>query len=361
MILKPFIDYPRRLRNHRMKLLLITVVAFLWTYSYPRSTFWDVRVSNVTPQIALASGTVYSLSENGIFLAIDEHTGKIKWRRNFSGDSFSMAVEPRTNTVYVGLKNTLVRMDGYTGSILWERNTGLNDGCELSFEGDMLIATGLGGAVRIMPDGEVKWKYPLASALEYITVSANRVFICTSEPSLHCLDSATGRRIWRKDTGYIHSLTKISVDAIAVVDGSLHILSQRNGDELWQLQENTAKPVVYGNNLYYALGRAVYMVPLTGGPPHLVANTNRKLASQILVRGQYLYVCADVDILLKVDTVSCKVVRIVNMAGITSRFSLENRTWLALGSSLITDEILGSDNNIIAASRYGHVFSVSTQ
>jgi outer membrane protein assembly factor BamB len=169
-----------------------------------------------TPTVA--SDTVYIASMDHGLYALDRGSGKVRWRFDAGAPLFATA-SVWGDTVCIGANRAIYGLDAKSGRRKWQVDTGSFFQSRAAAADGVFILGGWDNALYAVATdtGQLRWKQPMgrtdggrgrisfyySPAIASPTVSGNRVYVCTNDGLLHCLDIATGAEQWavRAPTG----------------------------------------------------------------------------------------------------------------------------------------------------------------
>lgn len=225
-------------------------------YSIKKALLWysNRAVSaKISGGLTVAYETVFFGTENGYVYALEESTGKLKWKVGVLGE---VIAAPAVDDGVVLVNTTsghLIALNPDTGAQKWMTES---DVPPLSLRGVSAPAAGSGGAlvgtptgklkVSILETGLVAWETQIASPsgateLERIVdidvkplVFAGNVFVISYNGTLSAVELRTGQVVWTREYGSYRNIS-IAGNRLFVVDNNstLFAIDRRSGVELW--------------------------------------------------------------------------------------------------------------------------------
>jgi len=227
----------------------------IWKFN-PQAGIWDRA-------FAADQNSVYAGTRNAELSAIDLESGKLRWNAKLG---FQLQVRPlihegvvyaATTQVGPGLpmrperKARLFAFNAEDGTLLWSYETLYYALQTPSISGDTIFIGGSyydpeqdideGGPMAIqarnVKDGVLKWTYfGVEGFIKTIYAAANEVAFVGYQDFVTALDTQSGKRLWRKDTG--NWVPALSGNKSMLYYGSANTIvhAQRMGDgaRIWQ-------------------------------------------------------------------------------------------------------------------------------
>lgn len=225
-------------------------------YSFKKAMLWysNRAVSaKIAGGLSVAYESVFFGTENGYVYALEEATGKVKWKVGVKGEVISAPAVDAGIVLVNTTSGHLIALNPETGEQKWVTES---DVPPLSLRGVSAPAAESGGAiigtpsgklqVSIIETGMVAWETQIASPsgateLERIVdidvkplVFGGNVFVISYNGTLSAVELRTGQVIWTREYGSYRNLT-IDGNRLFVVDNSsnLYAIDRRSGVELW--------------------------------------------------------------------------------------------------------------------------------
>jgi outer membrane protein assembly factor BamB len=225
-------------------------------YSFKKAMLWysNRAVSaKISGGLSVAYQSVYFGTEDGYVYALEEATGKLKWKVGVKGEVISAPAIDAGVVLVNTTSGHLIALNPENGEQKWVTES---DVPPLTLRGVSAPAADSGGAligtpsgklkVSILETGMVAWETQIASPsgateLERIVdidvkplVFGGNVFVVSYNGTLSAVELRTGQVIWTREYG---SYRNISIDGnrLFVVDNSSNIfaIDRRSGVELW--------------------------------------------------------------------------------------------------------------------------------
>jgi outer membrane protein assembly factor BamB len=209
--------------------------------------------AKISGGLSVAYQSVYFGTEDGYVYALEEATGKLKWKVGVKGEVISAPAIDAGVVLVNTTSGHLIALNPENGEQKWVTES---DVPPLTLRGVSAPAADSGGAligtpsgklkVSILETGMVAWETQIASPsgateLERIVdidvkplVFGGNVFVVSYNGTLSAVELRTGQVIWTREYG---SYRNISIDGnrLFVVDNSSNIfaIDRRSGVELW--------------------------------------------------------------------------------------------------------------------------------
>ncbi len=159
---------------------------------------WQVDIDGLGFEAApiIAEGTVFVADAEGRIIALEQSTGKEKWRLNVDS-GFTASGAYHSGRVYFGDIEGVVRaLDAASGKLQWEYSTGTEISAGPTFDGTNLLVTSQDGALYCLhrDTGALSWKYETGDQLRCAaTIAEKRTFLGGCDSKLHVVDIDTGK------------------------------------------------------------------------------------------------------------------------------------------------------------------------
>src|SRR6185503_9733364 len=194
-----------------------------------KGTKWTFQTEGpIIGSPAIAKGTVYIGSTDGNMYAVDQETGKQKWKfKTFASRQVTSSPTIANGLVYFGgFDGILYAVDAQTGTLKW---TFVFE-YERRFEGKRLH--GYPSGFQTIPDS---WDIYTSSP----AVSNGRVYIGSGDGNVYCVDALTGILQWKFATGDIVHASPAVVNSVVYIgswDSYLYALDAETGQEKWSFK-----------------------------------------------------------------------------------------------------------------------------
>ncbi|WP_254536066.1 outer membrane protein assembly factor BamB family protein [Halomarina litorea] len=227
---------------------------------------WTVAESKGLATPTVVGDAVFTTSA-GNTRALDRRDGSLCWQYDVGYGSPGASPTVLDGTVYV-TDGEVTALDARTGERRWvaEVNTASPQGTAAT--PDLVAATsgsgGEGGAYGIDPaDGTLLWNAgAVGESYAPPVIGDGRVFVVTTDGTLHALDSADGSPVWR------HELRRSAYERVTVAeemvyvkgtnDRTLFALDTVDGTERWSVEFDAGAPrlvpTVAADRVYVAEG-----------------------------------------------------------------------------------------------------------
>jgi len=201
----------------------------------------------------VVDGRLYIAGENGYARAIDPQTGKQIWRTFLGGigpgtllGSNGAETSPAVadGELYAATYDgDLFCLDTNDGKVRWKTRTHDDTDASPVIAGEFVYAAAEEKASHLFcfarDTGREVWRYSENPLGFWSTpaVVGDRIFVGGDDQKLHCVDAATGKGVWRFETGGAVWCSPSVVDGKVVFgsrDGLLYILDAASGREIWR-------------------------------------------------------------------------------------------------------------------------------
>ena len=177
---------------------------------------------------AIANGVIFIGSTDGNVYALDQETGKQKWKfKTFASRQVTSTPTIANGLVYFGaFDGILYAVDAETGTVKW---TFVSE-YERRFEGKRLH--GYPSGFQTIPDS---WDIYTSSP----AVFNGRVYIGSGDGNVYCVDAVTGILQWKFATGdIVHASPAIANNTVYIGswDSYLYALDAETGQEKWRFK-----------------------------------------------------------------------------------------------------------------------------
>jgi outer membrane protein assembly factor BamB len=249
----------------------------------------------------------------GFVIAMEQKTGRVRWRRDMGVTESSPLVVG--NFVYVGSWNHKVyALDVRTGKVRWTYDTGEVISSSAAYSDGMIYIGGVDGHLFALDarTGKLRWRASSFSRFGrrehfYVTpsVAYGRVYLGNSDGTVYAFGAKTGNLLWAQRAGtYVYTAAAVWNKRVFVgtYDGFFLALDAATGDVLWRWEAPSAihgAPTVMAGLVYFssvssrvALKAQRYVKRGKRGTYALDALTG-KLVWKWLGMGQYSPIVAD--------------------------------------------------------------------
>lgn len=238
---------------------------------------WRRRVGGLAASApAAANGLAYFVGNRGGYggiagagnatvTAIDQRTGRVRWRRALasSSESSPLVVQGR---VYVGSQSgTVYALRAKSGRVVWTRTAGGPVKTALAYAKGRLFFGDYGGSVTSMRlNGSVAWRNSGNGEI-YATpaVAYGRVYVGSKSGSVYAFGASSGRLLWSHPTGaYVYAAPAVAnvkglgpTVFVGSYSGQFMALSARDGHLIWSRSGGgiiSGAGSVIGNVVYFS-------------------------------------------------------------------------------------------------------------
>lgn len=218
------------------------------------SKLWSDGISaKVSGGLVVSYSSVFFGTENGVVMALDADTGKVKWQTSVKGEVLAQpAVDEGLVVVNTG-SGKLFALDAETGEQRWVYESevpaltlrGIAN--PTISNGGAIVGTANGKvAVTFVDSGQTLWEQTVAAPtgsteLERLVdidsqtiVFGGVIYVVSFNGTLAAMDLRTGRVIWKREYRSYRRMS-LSGNSLFVVDdkSQVYALDRRNGVELW--------------------------------------------------------------------------------------------------------------------------------
>lgn len=220
---------------------------------HPVWTFRGRALLEFPPVIAY--GRIYIVNNRGEVFALDERTGKVRWRYHSRRCSAASPAVGR-HLVFVALLNRppcnasrgedgrVIAFDAETGKIRWSRGTGPTETSPL-FAGNVVVVGDWSHNVYAFTtsSGNLRWHYKSGGQIKgAMTLAGGRVYFGSYDTHVYALDVRTGKRVWRATsqprvgrTGTFYANPAVAYGRVylGATDGKMYSYGARSGKLRW--------------------------------------------------------------------------------------------------------------------------------
>jgi outer membrane protein assembly factor BamB len=254
--------------------------------SDPLRLAWQFPSTETTALSPSASDlTVYLPLSDGVILALDPATGRLRWREMLGGSVSADTLATPTSVFVaneitgsgvsqVSAKGALRALSADTGLTLWMRTLPYPVRGGMAQSDGILYVLTLDKKVMAIRanNGEVVWYLQLSDMpTSRILATDARLFFGTEDGSLYCLERSTGNTIWRYRThGAISGRPAVSGSDVIFgsADGFVYCNDIATGKKLWDVRTGAgvqSVDVADGRVIAASLDNFVYGFTLSRG------------------------------------------------------------------------------------------------
>jgi outer membrane protein assembly factor BamB len=162
------------------------------------------------------------------------------------------------NRLYFGCGDTFYALDAQTGKVIWKLDATGKSWSAAHFSENSVYVSSPGRLHAISPeDGSERWNYAVDKRLGSPYADQNRVFVGSEEGTLYALDAEKGKRLWTfnvvKAVSVASGIWQNKIYA-ASKDHSLYAIDMDDGECLWHF---TTGDKIYGTR--YVSDGVVYL------------------------------------------------------------------------------------------------------
>lgn len=218
------------------------------------TNLWADGISaKIAGGIVVSYDTVFLGTENGLVLALDAGTGKVKWQQKVRGEVLAPPVVDEGVVVVNTGSGIMHCLDAQSGEERWVYESEVPP---LSLRGISSPTISAGAAIvgtangrlaaAVLENGQVAWEQTVAAAsgtteLERLVdidsealVLAGVVYTVSFNGTLAAVELRTGRVIWKREYRSYRRMSLEGNNLFVVDDNSqVYALDRRNGVELW--------------------------------------------------------------------------------------------------------------------------------
>jgi outer membrane protein assembly factor BamB len=227
---------------------------------------WRAAIGPSESSPVVANGLVYVGDWRGTVSALDERTGKPRWRFAAGGRVKDAPALTGRRLVFGSYDGHVYAVNALTGKLLWKAAAQPRLGGLGTFYSTPAVAYGrvyigsTDGKVYSYgaASGKLRWSYS-TGAYVYASpaVWRKRVLVGSYSQDFYALDAATGNRLWQfKANGAISGSATV-IDGIvyfASLTGRTYALDARTGRQVWTFPDGRYTPVVADRDRLYLIG-----------------------------------------------------------------------------------------------------------
>ena len=205
-------------------------------------------------------------SARGFVVAMDQKTGRVRWRFDTGSVESSPLIVGRT--LYVGAwDHNVYALDARTGAVRWRYDTGAEINGSAAYS-DGLVYIGTNGGHLYALDartGRLRWRassFARFGRREYFyatpAVAYGRVYAGNTDGTLYAFGAKTGNLLWAQSAGsYVYSAAAVWRNRVYVgtYDGYFSAFDAATGDRIWRWEAPSAihgAPTVMAGLVYFS-------------------------------------------------------------------------------------------------------------
>jgi outer membrane protein assembly factor BamB len=262
----------------------------------PFHTLWNVQTGEyIEFPPAVAEGRVFVANQDGRFLALDGRTGKTLWRKEFRSCVASgpavwrrlviqtlMDPLPCTRSDRQSQPGAVVAMDQRTGRVRWRFDTNVVESSPLVVGNSVFFGAWNHQIYSLdARTGKKRWSYDAGEEVNSSAAYADgTIYIGGDEGHLFALNAWTGSLKWRASSfsrfgrrEYFYPTPTLAYGRVYIgnADGTLYAFGAKSGDLLWAQEAGTyvyTAAAVWRNRVYVGTydGRFRAFDAATGDP-----------------------------------------------------------------------------------------------
>ena len=216
------------------------------TLATPLALRWTFKTTNaVKSSAAIAAGTVFIGSDDGNLYALDLASGAKRWAFKTDGriEATPLVLD---GTVYVGAADfKLHAIDAKTGTEKWSYATE-----DKILGGANWFRSRTGAAALLPPNAGDRSVAPPGAT------GALRILVGSYDFKVHCVDAATGAKVWTFETSnYVNGTPAVAEGRVVFggCDGNLHAVDAETGREIASIEAGAyiaGSPALVGPRAY---------------------------------------------------------------------------------------------------------------
>lgn len=219
----------------------------------------------------LVDGTIYQGNAADGFVAVDEKSGHILWKKNIKNGVNSGAVEKKGLIYFGGNDGQFYGVKKSNGQIVWTFPTQSESLSAPILDGSTIYFLSGNGTIYALDaaTGKMNWSYAQRDnssinirASASPVIDGNFLYVGFSDGTFSCFDKTKGFLKWERNIATpqerfkdIGSTAVVNGDSIYVstYSGSLFSIKKSNGEINWKTEEGSPYAVtVEGNRIYYS-------------------------------------------------------------------------------------------------------------
>ncbi|MBI2922822.1 MAG: PQQ-binding-like beta-propeller repeat protein [Planctomycetes bacterium] len=277
---------------------------------------WESRIPSLgNGTAAVADGWIYASVLNGSsFVAIDAHTGKVKWQTSLQDTSPYPPILDEDSAYVITGSCTLYRLARSDGKVLWSRwlspsihsMPALSHGRVYAAATQRQDRTERGSWHLVCLDaktGDELWAEPLgADILGAPMVGQEHVFVSLQNGELAAVEMGAGKTSWKKQVSARSMPVRYRDQLVFHVDRGMSMVDVRAGKESWtytpdagaaQGGQSTAFPfpMISGDRAYMVMsGTELHCVDMAKrGPAWKFSVNGHTLGAPVMVGGRVYF------------------------------------------------------------------------
>ena len=205
----------------------------------------------------IAYGRLYINSYNGVFYALNEHTGKLGWhftshRCAASSGAVAKGIvyatfigKPPCNHLNQADGGLLVALNARTGKVLWRLPEGPDETSPMLANGLVYVGSWDGDVSAVAEKtGKVRWRFHTGGPVKgSVALSGPNVVFGSYDGHVYAVNAHTGKEVWRGSAqqglslslGTFYSTPAIAYGRVYIgnTDGRIYSYGARTGDLRW--------------------------------------------------------------------------------------------------------------------------------
>ena len=208
---------------------------------------------SIYTNVAVAGDIIYYGNSEGKVRAYDCAQKCIKWERQFGNPIYSSPILHEGRLIVATVADNLCALDAATGRTLW-RNRDCNGMVGDGVVADGALYIGMDGAMmRIDPqNGKTIWQFRFGKGQPQgrPTVEGNRLVFGAWDCPLYCVDTESGKPLWRWNNGNSnrlfspgHIVPRIAGGRAMIVAPDRHVtfIDLESGRQLWRIKQRRVR------------------------------------------------------------------------------------------------------------------------